>query len=362
LVTVALAVLLALGLTAVPAAGRTGPLTCRGVYTDLGVLGGLDSHAWGVSRRGVVVGHADTSPGSGWHGFHAFRWTPRAAMVDLGTLPGDVSSAAAGISSAGTIVGVSMSADASTRPFVFRDRMRFLGSLGGGTGTAAAINEAGRIVGTSRTRTGANHAYLWVPVARSATRGSMVDLGVPRGRIATDATAISGRGLVVGGALDADFYGRAFLWTPSRPNGTKGRMVLLPLLPGGSFNGATGVNDRGQVVGNADDREGADRAFLYERGRVRALPLLAGGTHGFAFGISGNGVVVGYADDSAGDRAVAWVGGQVVDLNGCLPASVRRTGAVLRVAQAINDHGQVVGWAQAADGHAHAYLLTVHVP
>lgn len=326
-------------------------------YSDLGVLGGLDSTAWAVSAHRVVVGHADTSAGSGWHGFHAYRWTATGGMVDLGTLRGDVSSAATGVNAAGTVVGLSMSADAQTRPFVHAGRMRFLGSLGGRYGSAAAINGLGQVVGQSRTAAGSNHAFLWTPSPGSRTSGSMVDLGVPRGRIATNATAISPGGLVVGGALDADYMGRAFLWTPSTPNGTRGRMVLLPLLAGGTFSGATGVNDRGEVIGNADLR-GADRSFVYRNGRLRVLPLLPGGTHSFALGITRDGVVVGYADDATGDRAVAWVDGAIVDLNTRLPASVRRAGVVLMVAYAVSDCGAVVGSASQPDGHGHGFLLT----
>jgi probable HAF family extracellular repeat protein len=321
------------------------------------VLGGLDSTGWAVNARGAVVGHADTYPDSGSRGFHAYLWTKQGSIVDLGTLPGDRSSTSKGVNASGTVVGISLSADGISRAFAFDGRMRDLGSLGGGSAEATAINDVGQIVGVSSTRGGKSHAFLWSPSAGGRGRGTMVDLGALPGRPHTDATAISPNGLVVGGALDADYYGRAFLWTPNHPNGTTGRMRLLPFLPGGTYSGATGVNDRGQVVGNADSTDG-ERGFLYWKGHLTILQPLPGGTHSYAWGISRDGVVVGYADDGTGDRAVAWVGGRVIDLNDRLDQSVRDAGVVLRGAFAINTRGQIVGDARVSVGHAHGYLLT----
>jgi probable HAF family extracellular repeat protein len=70
-----------------------------------------------------VVGFSDL-PGdqSGGPNFHAFLWTRRAGMIDLGTLPGDAYSEALGVNEAGVIVGVSYGVSFSTsRAFIWRN-------------------------------------------------------------------------------------------------------------------------------------------------------------------------------------------------------------------------------------------------
>ncbi len=108
-----------LALSAAPAAAAQGVAvpaavaaqTARYVFTDLGVLGGLDSQARALSGRGQVVGLADTCPGCGPSSYHAFSWTPTTpngtagSMIDLGTLRGHGSSVAEGVNDSGLVAG-----------------------------------------------------------------------------------------------------------------------------------------------------------------------------------------------------------------------------------------------------------------
>jgi probable HAF family extracellular repeat protein len=109
---------------AVGTSGACGPFNGDGTYlveahalswnegkvTDLGNLGGtggtgfLGNAAYSVNNHGDVVGHSDL-PGDTVT--HAFLWTKKTGMQDLGTLPGDVMSFALNINDAGEIVGVS---------------------------------------------------------------------------------------------------------------------------------------------------------------------------------------------------------------------------------------------------------------
>jgi probable HAF family extracellular repeat protein len=51
---------------------------------------------------------------------------------------------------------------ATSTPFLLRDgQFTALGSLGGKTGSANAINEFGDVVGASQIAAGTNHAYTW---------------------------------------------------------------------------------------------------------------------------------------------------------------------------------------------------------
>src|SRR5215211_2000108 len=87
----------------------------------------------------------------------------------------------------------------------------------------------------------------------------------------------------------------------------------LGTLPGGdSFDSSTasGINDRGQVVGQSDVPSGAGHhAFLWEKGKMTDLGTLPGSSLSNALDINDRGQVVGsstLASDSAPEHAVLW--------------------------------------------------------
>lgn len=333
-------------------------------FTDLGVLGGLDSRAYAVSSTGVVAGLGDTSPQSGSHAFHAFRWTPRrpgspsGIIEDLGALGDEERSAARGVNARGVTVGVSLPTDGGSKAFVYDRSLRQLPGLGD-SAEAAAIDDWGRVAGQARADDGYGHAVLWLPRQARSTRTSyrILDLGVPEGRVSSTAVALNDHGVVVGSVGDVDYYAYAAVWTPDRPRATTGSWTEIGVLPGGDGSIARDVNRWGTIVGQSTSSEG-DRGFVYH-GVMRELPTLPGGTESFAFAIDDHGLIVGYADgaSTAGDHAVVWWHGRVLDLNELLPASARDAGYVLQGAYDINRHGQIVGVATIG-GHAHGFLLT----
>jgi probable HAF family extracellular repeat protein len=129
----------------------------KGKIINLGSLGG---EAWNtpmaINENGdQVVGFSDL-PGdeSGTPNFHAFLWTKRSGMTDLGTLPGDSYSEALGINDSGVIVGASYGASFSTsRAFIWQNgTMTDLNSLLGASPSlyllyANDINDQGVIAG-----------------------------------------------------------------------------------------------------------------------------------------------------------------------------------------------------------------------
>ena len=81
--------------------------------TDLGTLGGSYSYASAVNDSGQVVGYSGTA---GSFASHAFSWTQKGGMVDLGTLGGsDGYSSASAVNDSGQVVGSSSTAGAETQ-------------------------------------------------------------------------------------------------------------------------------------------------------------------------------------------------------------------------------------------------------
>jgi probable HAF family extracellular repeat protein len=185
--------------------------------------------------------------------------------------------------------------------------MMNLGDLPGGDAASGAtdINAIGQIVGNSDVSTG-THAFLWSPVNENGTTGSMVDLGdFPGGIDEGIAMAINSAGQVVGQSQAATGP-RAFLWSPSTPNGTAGSMV-----------------DLGDLTG------GADRSIAWD--------------------INSAGQIVGQSATASGSRAMLWTPdtpngftGSMIDLNSVLDA-ITGMGWTLREAYGINDRGQIIG-------------------
>ena len=147
-----------------------------GKVVDLGNLGGTGYGdgimALNLNNHGQVIGSSDLQ---GDASFHAFLWTHETGMQDLGTLPGDVDSAAIGINDNGQIVGVSIDANFNPRAFLRQGQelidLNTLVPAGSPLDLASAcsINTAGEIVGFAFDSSFNVHAYLAVPINTSHT-------------------------------------------------------------------------------------------------------------------------------------------------------------------------------------------------
>jgi probable HAF family extracellular repeat protein len=152
----------------------------KGKATDLGNLGGKTGRAGGniaydINDQGQVVGNSDL-PGDAT--FHAFLWTKRTGMQDLGTLSGDVASVSISINDAGSVVGASLDANFNPRAFLWeKGLMTDLNTLIAGDSplyllTGCSINSRGEITGLGLTSTGEIHTYLATPTHGVATSES----------------------------------------------------------------------------------------------------------------------------------------------------------------------------------------------
>jgi probable HAF family extracellular repeat protein len=183
---------------------------------------------------------------------------------------------------------------------------------------------------------GYEHAFLY-------SDGIMQDLGT-FGGTTSYAYGINNSGQVVGQAYTAgNATAHAFLYSD-------GVMQDLGTL-GGADSSATGINNRGEVVGWSTTSSGYQHAFLYSGGIMQDLGTLQGGYgSSYANAINDNEQVVG--TDTAG--AFLYSGGIMQDL-GTLGQWI--------CAYDINNSGQIVGEAKiAGNDNVHAFLKSGNGP
>lgn len=155
----------------------------NGQLVDLGNLGGKTGQAQGnlaftINNRGQVVGISDLA---GDTTFHGFLWTAATRMQDLGTLPGDVASAAIGINDPGVVVGLSIDASGNSRAVVWHNGVPTdLNTLAQPDAplyllTSCSINSRGEITGLGATSSGEIHTYRAVPIQEEPKAKDTID-------------------------------------------------------------------------------------------------------------------------------------------------------------------------------------------
>jgi probable HAF family extracellular repeat protein len=221
--------------------------------------------------------------------------------------------------------------------------MKDLGTLGGTGSVATAINEAGKVVGTSDIEPPpfGYHAFLY------EDGQGMTDLGTLGGDL-SQANDINDTDKVVG--VSTSSQDRAFLYS-------EGVMRDLGTL-GGCCSQAHSINNADTVVGASFTTFGTheEHAFLYSSGQgMTDLGTLPGRTSSVASGINNADQVVGISKlDEGGTHPFLYSGGVMRDLNTLIPPN---SGWELIGALKINDNGHIVGFGFNKDGEEHAFLL-----
>jgi probable HAF family extracellular repeat protein len=266
--------------------------------------------------------------------------------VDLGTL-GGTSSFAVAVNDSGQVVGASFTpGDVAQHAFSWTAAggMVDLGTLGGTFSSAVAVNDSGQVVGDRLTAgDGAFHAFSWT------TAGGMVDLGTLGGS-SSQVFAVNASGQVVGSSRTVDAETHAFSWTPA------GGMVDLGTL-GGSFSHASGVNASGQVIGDSYT-DGGSHAFSWTAASGM-IDLTLGGNFSEPLGMTDSGQVIGFSTTAgeAETRVFSWTAaGGIVDLD------LGTLGGSGIGASGINNTGILVGASELADGTVHATLWQLPRP
>jgi probable HAF family extracellular repeat protein len=206
-----------------------------------------------------------------------------------------------------------------------------LQSLGGTNSYAHAINQQGQIVGQAQTSSGANHACEWTDPSQAPT-----DLGLLAGYTGSVAHAINDSGMVVGASLGT--HPHACKWTaPQQP-------VDLGTL-GGSNSFANGINNAGQIVGNARNAQGNSRACLWNVGQTTPQDLAVSLPNSCtAYAINNQGNVMG-------QNPVTGLGfGNAFFWNHQTGEVKNISGGYDSMAVGLSDANQVIAWGEAMSG------------
>ena len=235
----------------------------HGTVTMLQTVEGADCFVGGINDAGAIVGSFSLPGGGG--ATHAFAWRD-GVMQDMGTYPGYEFSGAVGINDHGAIVG--NSADGiHNKVFVYRNGLfRQIPVPSGGVNIyAGGINEHGDITGTVQQTTDHLHAFVY-------RDGASVDLGTLGNFYNGESAgiAINDRGQVAGWSSGNGFRSHAILVTD-------GQMQDLGTIPPDdpfATSVATGIDQRGWVVGVSDDGGGNTFAFLFDGKETLDLDML----------------------------------------------------------------------------------------
>jgi len=301
----------------------------RYVATDLGApAGGWWSAPVGISPRGTRVTGA-------WGAIQRiFFWD--GSMHDIGITTGNP----AGVNEAGTVVGA-MLLDSQWHAFRWNGgKTTDLGTLGGVTAWATAVNPDGVIAGWSARGDGVIRATAW----NGEGPVDLGSLGDPWNGCSF-AHGINSSGVIVGESCTAAAGTRAARF--------RGSGLIDDLGSLGGYARAQAINDAGMIVGYSVLPNGLFHAFVYAEEKMIDAGTISGAPESDLVAVNAAGVAVGCVFGSSGpQRAVAHAAGRMVDLN----TLVDGTPYTLVLATGIDETGNIVVQAQDR-GYQRALLL-----
>ena len=270
---------------------------------DLGTFGWQHGFGFDINDRGEIAGRTDAGDPNFPDSSRAVFWSARTGAVDLGTL-GGVRSEARALNNHGMLAGLAQRPGdvfPQARPTVWKvgrdgraEEVIEIGSFA--NGIAAAVNDHGVAVGFFNT----------------------VANGPPTG----------------------------FRWSE--------RDGLAPLPPlGGNRSQASGINDRGDVVGTSTVAPGSPlHAVVWWRdGTVTDIGTLGANTQGLAINRRGEVVGFGFPCPACQPQALYWSAE-----TGIIPLGT--FGGFRSFVFGIDDDGRVAGWYQTADQVRHGFVWT----
>jgi probable HAF family extracellular repeat protein len=338
---------------------------------NLSSLGGSENAANSINDHGLVAGFANLPDNNSRHAMlwlYGFRF-------DLGTLGGPNSNVPWPVkNTSGLIAGIAQTttpqprgetwscrsffatptrAAATCLGVVWEEgRIRALPTLGGDNGFATGANNHRQVVGWAENKVEDSSCvrpqiYQFRATQWGPDLDEVRELPPLPGDSTSAATGINDKGQVIGisGACGTAVGGvaarHAVLWE-------KGKPTHLGNLGGIAWNTPMALNERGDIVGfsNVSKEDGAAfnaRAFLWTRGRgIQDLGTLPGDSLSQALGINEQRQIVGISCTAgfASCRAFLWERGVMMDLNDLVPGDYAD---LLFTANDINNLGQITG-------------------
>jgi probable HAF family extracellular repeat protein len=301
-------------------------ISIYGLNIDLGTLGGKNSwtNYGGINDRGEAVGFAETS-------------VPDPDGEDM----------------------CAFGTHLTCRPFLWRlGHMTALPTLGGNNGQASAINNREQIVGISETTVqdsgcpASKPGKIISPVFWE--KGEARPLPTVAGDLDGFVQGINDRGQAVGSSGNCGNLSiHAVLWE----NDTAFQLPDLGQAGGAAY----AINDHGQSVGYVTSADGTTIvAVVWQNRGVTSIPILPGDGAAFATGINNRGQVVGSTFNSIGwSHGFLWQDGVLTNLNSLISGD---SNLFIIAGSNINERGQISGMATVMSGPdkdtIHAILLT----
>ena len=338
---------------------------------NLSSLGGSENAGNSLNDHGLVAGFANLPDNNSRHAMlwlYGFRF-------DLGTLGGPNSNVPWPVkNTSGLIAGIAQTTTPQPRGETWSCRsffatptraaatclgvvweegkVRALPTLGGDNGFATGANNHRQVVGWAENKVEDSSCvrpqiYQFRATQWGPDLDEVRELPPLPGDSTSAATGINDKGQVIGisGACGTAVGGvaarHAVLWE-------KGKPTHLGNLGGIAWNTPMALNERGDIVGfsNVSKEDGAAfnaRAFLWTRGRgIQDLGTLPGDSLSQALGINEQRQIVGISCTAgfASCRAFLWERGVMMDLNDLVPGDYADH---LFTANDINNLGQITG-------------------
>lgn len=327
---------------------------------ELPSLGGFDARAYDINDLGQIVGCL-TVPGG--PGLEAVIWNDGVAS-GLGIAAGNNFSCAYRINIHGEAVGYSETGalpaqPGNTRTATFWDAtgpFDIGASLGLKFSTAFDVNDSGVVaMQGDNPNFGPTTGWVW----------SMDQGGTPAGadplyRFGANYGINNDNDMV--GYAAAGFDGAQAIYTQFVGKGWATGIEIGPQAVRAPAQ-ATAISDTGIIVGQAgDDRSRSNEAVIFKLnpGRpVAWLDKLDDFDDSIALDVNDEGLIVGnslrFVATGVETRAVAWIDGEIYDLNNLLNAS--SSFATLLEATAVNDNRDIVGFGRLHDGRVRGFVI-----
>jgi probable HAF family extracellular repeat protein len=199
-------------------------------------------------------------------------------------------------------------------------------------------------------------------IAAFVSSGLAVANGVPACAMTYDVTVLGSLGGSSSGAWAINDSGQAAGYSYTAGNASLQAVVWNGAAPtvlgslGGTYNGASAINNSGQVAGYSWTAGNASQQAVVWNGTAPTVLGSLGGTNSSAAAINDSGQVVGYSTTTTGQFGTIWNGTTAININTLLTSDP--SGILLLALTGINSFGQIVGYGSDSSGNWDAVLLT----